>query len=151
MILRVSTDAPLLPRALMLTIAIIDQDADSRLLARAVLGGEFAVAEFESAERAARELPALRPDLVLLDVALPGADGLFMLEWLRSAPGLRHVPVVAFTAAAMHGSAARLVRAGFDATVRKPLADEAELLEPVRRLLSRGTPRRDARLEAPAV
>lgn len=123
----------------MRTIAIIDHDADSRLLAHAVLGGEYRVAEFESAEAAAKGLGLVRPDLILLEVQLPGADGLFLLEWLRGVPALRHVPVVAFTAAARNGATARFLRAGFDACVGKPLSDEADLLQPIRQLLTPST------------
>ena len=121
----------------MSTIAIIDDDADSRLLVRAVLGGEYELADYGSAEQAALELELLAPDLVLLDMALPGADGFALLEWLRRAPGLRHVPVIAFTAAAAHGGEARWVRAGFDACVPKPLIDETRLLAAIRHLLGR--------------
>ena len=117
------------------TIAVIDQDADSRLIARAVLGGEYAIAEFESAEQAAIGLAMVQPDLIVLDVALPGRDGLFVVEWLRTAPNLKHVPVVAFSAVARPDCEKHFVRAGFSACVGKPLSDERLLLEPVRRLI----------------
>lgn len=120
------------------TIAIIDDDADSRLLARAVLGAPFLVAEYESGEAAAAELPLLRPDLILLDLSLPGADGLSVLQWLRAQPALRAIPVIAFTGHAQFGREERLLAAGFDACVLKPLLSEAPLLEAVERLLAPG-------------
>ena len=116
------------------TIALIDDDADSRLLARAVLGGDFRIAEFETGEGALHGLAGVQPDLVLLDLNLPGMDGLFVLEWVRSAPSLAHVPVIAFTAYA-GGRLDLLHAAGFDECVSKPLLNESALLEPVRRLL----------------
>lgn len=121
----------------MRTIAIIDDDADSRLLVHAVLAGEYRLEDYVSAEQAVLELELVAPDLVLVDMALPGADGFAVLEWLRRAPGLRHVPVIAFTAAAVPGGEARWVRAGFDACVPKPLVDETRLLAAIRRLLGR--------------
>ena len=63
-----------------------------------------------------------RPDLVLMDVQLPGMDGIEALARLRAEPGVGEVPVVAVTAFAMKEDRARFVAAGFDAYIEKPLS-----------------------------
>ena len=79
---------------------VVDDEADVRLIARLVLGAaEFDVLEFDSGVTAMAELEAgRRPDVILLDVRMPGLDGWDLLRQLRSDPKLEHLPVVVFTA-----------------------------------------------------
>jgi two-component system cell cycle response regulator DivK len=63
-----------------------------------------------------------RPDLVLMDVQLPGIDGVAALGLLRRSPDLAATPVVAVTAFAMKDDRARFLAAGFDAYVEKPIS-----------------------------
>ena len=62
-----------------------------------------------------------RPDLVLLDIQLPDMDGVAALRALRTMPETADVPIVALTAFAMRPDRARLLEAGFDGYVSKPL------------------------------
>lgn len=61
------------------------------------------------------------PDIVLMDVLLPGADGVTLLGELRAAPRFRDVPVIAVTAQALAGDRARFIDAGFEAVLTKPI------------------------------
>jgi CheY-like chemotaxis protein len=63
-----------------------------------------------------------RPDLVLMDVQLPGIDGVQALGRLRADPATSGIPVVAVTAFAMKDDGARFVAAGFDGYVEKPIS-----------------------------
>jgi two-component system cell cycle response regulator DivK len=63
-----------------------------------------------------------RPDLVLMDVQLPGMDGAEALTRLRADPATSGIPVVAVTAFAMKDDGARFVAAGFDGYVEKPIS-----------------------------
>jgi CheY-like chemotaxis protein len=63
-----------------------------------------------------------RPDLVLMDVQLPGMDGVQALGRLRADPATSGIPVVAVTAFAMKDDRARFVAAGFDGYVEKPIS-----------------------------
>ena len=65
---------------------------------------------------------AHRPDLVLMDVQLPGMDGVQALERLRADPATNAIPVVAVTAFAMKDDGARFVAAGFDGYLEKPIS-----------------------------
>ncbi len=62
-----------------------------------------------------------RPDLILMDVQLPDDDGVGALERLRAMPGARMTTVVALTAFAMRGDRERLLAAGFDGYLSKPI------------------------------
>jgi CheY-like chemotaxis protein len=61
------------------------------------------------------------PDVVLMDVLLPGADGVTLLGELRATPRFRGVPVIAVTAQALAGDRTRFMNAGFDAVLTKPI------------------------------
>jgi two-component system cell cycle response regulator DivK len=72
------------------------------------------------------------PDLILMDVQLPGIDGIEALRRLRGLDRTRAVPVVALTAQAMAGDRARVLDAGFDGYISKPI-DIVDLVAVVRR------------------
>jgi two-component system cell cycle response regulator DivK len=65
------------------------------------------------------------PDLVLMDIQLPGIDGLEALRRLRENPRTADIPVVAVTAQAMKQDRERALRAGFDGYVEKPISVRA--------------------------
>lgn len=67
------------------------------------------------------------PDLVLMDIALPGIDGLAATRALKSGPATRAVPVVALTAQAMRADAEAAARAGCDGFIAKPISTRAFL------------------------
>jgi CheY-like chemotaxis protein len=83
-----------------LTVMVVDDESDVRLIARLVLGAaEFDVMEVDSGESAMAELEAGRtPDVILLDVRMPGLGGWAMLRRLRADARFTHLPVVVFTA-----------------------------------------------------
>jgi CheY-like chemotaxis protein len=65
-----------------------------------------------------------RPDLVLLDIRMPGLDGYEVAAAIKSEPALTHTRVVAVTASAMVGDRERIVAAGFDRYIQKPIDPE---------------------------
>lgn len=77
---------------------------------------------------------AERPDLVLLDVQLPGMDGLQATALLKGGAETRSIPVIALTALAMKGDAERIRSAGCDGYIAKPVAHR-EFLATVARFL----------------
>ena len=77
------------------------------------------------------------PDLVLMDLQLPGIDGMEALRQLRASPQTADIPVVAVTAQAMKQDRERALEAGFDGYVEKPISVRA-FPEQVRRFLSGG-------------
>ena len=120
----------------MKTVAVVEDNRDNRLLLRAFLGDLYAIAEYETGPAALEGLKTVVPDLVLLDVSLPGMDGLEVLARIRADERLKALPVVALTAHAMTGDRERFLAAGFDAYVAKPIVDEQVLLRAIAELLA---------------
>jgi two-component system, cell cycle response regulator DivK len=103
-------------------VLIIDDHRLNIELARAVLeAGGFEVSAAESAEEAWVRLSECRPDLVLMDIQLPGEDGLALTRRIKADPAWQHLVVVAFTAYAMRGDEARMREGGCDGYLAKPI------------------------------
>jgi CheY-like chemotaxis protein len=121
-------------------IAVVEDNPDNRLLVRVVLGDSYHVTEFENGFDAVAAIPDQQPDLVLLDISLPGMDGTEVVKKLRTELGLHHLPVIALTAHAMAGDCDKYLAFGFDPYVSKPIKDETILLGEIERCLTRRHP-----------
>jgi CheY-like chemotaxis protein len=119
------------------TIAIVEDNADNRLLLQALLGERYDLVEFDNGADALTGLSASLPDLVLLDISLPGMDGNEILARIREDARLCSLPVIALTAHAMSGDREKYLEAGFDDYITKPIVDEAVLIEAIERRLGR--------------
>ncbi|HJR25956.1 MAG TPA: response regulator [Acidimicrobiales bacterium] len=104
------------------TVVVVEDNVRSRRLVRDLLELHgFGIIEAESAEEALEAMQDARPDLVLMDIQLPGMDGVAALRVLREDPRTADVPAIAVTAYAMRGDEERLLEAGFDAYIAKPI------------------------------
>lgn len=106
----------------MAKILVVDDDATNLMLAVTAL--EKAGYEVLSAEGGAEGFEAAlahAPDLVLMDVQMPGMDGIAALRRLRTEPRTSKLRVVALTALAMKGDRERLLAKGFDGYIAKPI------------------------------
>ena len=119
----------------MTTLAVVEDNADNRLLLQAILDGQYDLVEYDNGVDALAGLSASLPDLVLLDISLPGMDGNEILARIRADEGLRQLPVIALTAHAMSGDREKYLAAGFNDYVTKPIVDEAILLGAIARWL----------------
>jgi two-component system cell cycle response regulator DivK len=117
------------------TLAVVEDNADNRLLLQAILGDQFDLVEYDNGTDALAGIAGSRPDLVLLDISLPGMDGNEILKRLRTDHGLRSLPVIALTAHAMAGDREKFLAAGFDDYITKPIVDERQLFDAIARLL----------------
>jgi CheY-like chemotaxis protein len=118
-------------------IAVVEDNADNRLLVGAILDGQYDLVEYVNGREAVEALRTEPADLVLLDISLPEMDGTEVLRRLRAVPALAKLPVVALTAHAMRGDRERYLELGFDEYVTKPILDEQILLDTIARLLAR--------------
>ena len=122
----------------MKTIAVVEDNADNRLLLHALLDGRYRIVEYENGTDALTGLRADRPDVVLLDISLPGMDGNEILAHIRADDALRRLPVIALTAHAMTGDREKYLAAGFDDYVTKPIVEEMILIDAIERGLGNG-------------
>jgi two-component system cell cycle response regulator DivK len=116
-------------------ILLVEDNASNRKLLGYHLRREgYALHEAETADEAIALALAEPFDLVVMDIQLPGTDGLTATRLLRESPRTHDVPVVAVTAHSMRGDEARILAAGCDAYLAKPIAYR-EFLAVVSRLL----------------
>ena len=118
-------------------IALVEDNIDNRLLVQAILEDQYEISEYENGTEVMDGLADDIPDLVLLDISLPGMDGTEVLQWVRSQERLSSLPVIALTAHAMSGDRERYLEMGFDEYVTKPIIDEEILMGAIERLLAR--------------
>jgi CheY-like chemotaxis protein len=103
-------------------VLLVEDVEDNRALARFVLAAMgLEVVEARCGAEALARAAERRPDLVLMDLSLPQMDGYEAAERLRTLPGLAAVPILAVTAHAMAGDREKVLAAGFDGYLTKPL------------------------------
>ena len=128
----------------MVEVLVIDDAADIRLLVRALLTrADCHVREAESAADALVAIASDRPDVVLLDVQMPDADGWSVLATIRSDPTSAELPVVMCTVRARPEEQARGWRLGCDGYVTKPFAIR-DLVDEVMSVVTRTPDERQA-------
>jgi CheY-like chemotaxis protein len=119
----------------MRTLLVADDNRLSRELVRDIFeSADCRVIEAGNGQEALDRLEAASPDLVLLDLEMPVKDGFAALVEIRKNPRFSAIPVVAVTAKAMLLDRDRILAAGFDACLTKPI-DVAKLRERVYELL----------------
>lgn len=121
-------------------ILVVEDNPANQLLTTSVLNRDgFETELADSAEDALACIKARRPDLILMDVQLPGMDGLTFAKLLRSVPEAAGVPVVALTSHAMRGDRERAIAAGCVGYLSKPI-DTRTLGVELRAVLQQGRP-----------
>jgi two-component system cell cycle response regulator DivK len=126
-------------------ILVVEDNDKNRKLVRDVLARQgYRLAEAETGEEGVRLARDLHPDLILMDIQLPGIDGVTALGQIRADPALRDTPVIAVTASAMSPDRRRIMEAGFDAYESKPISVRP-FLETVRQTLDRGRSHEEGR------
>ena len=127
----------------MALILVVEDNKINRELVSEVLGYEgHDVREAADAEEALDLIHRSPPDLILMDIALPGMDGLALTRQLKAADNTRHIPVVALTAFAMKGDKQKAIDAGCDGYLTKPINTRELPGEVIRYLLNHGDAQR---------
>ena len=104
-------------------VLIVEDDPTNLMLTRAVLERDgYRTEAARSAEDALEHLQHVRPDLILMDVGLPGRDGLTLTRQLKADPAMAAIPIVAVTAHAMREDQTRALAAGCDGYISKPIS-----------------------------
>ena len=106
----------------MKTVLIADDKATGRELVRTVLEKEgFTVIEASDGLEAVRAAEENQPDLIILDLHMPGLDGFGVIQQLRRDQRFAATPIMALTASAMQGDRERALSVGFTGYVTKPI------------------------------
>ncbi len=118
------------------SVLIVEDTVTNQELVRMVLETSgYAVTIARDGREMDAALALATPDCILMDVGLPGEDGLSLTRRLKAGPTTRHIPLLVLTAAAMRGDAERAAAAGADAYLSKPFAPN-HLIEVVAQLLA---------------
>lgn len=103
-------------------ILIVEDNEDNRELAVKVLRNKgFETVTAVDGEEAIEKAVSEKPDLILLDISLPKLDGYEVAKRLKNMEDFREIPIVAFTAHAMKGDREKVIVAGFEGYISKPI------------------------------
>jgi two-component system, cell cycle response regulator DivK len=141
---KTAADAPAPPKGHPPLVLVVDDFPDNRDMYMQYL--EFSgmrVAEAQNGHEALQQAFALLPDLIVMDLSLPGLDGWEATRRLKADPRTQAIPVIALTGHALAGHSKGAIEAGCDAFITKPCLPE-RLLEEIRKMLdSRPAPQKE--------
>jgi CheY-like chemotaxis protein len=104
------------------TVLCVEDNFQNRVLVNRILSSRgYTVVEAVDGPSGWEMIRTLKPPLVLLDIDLPGMDGIEIVGRVRKDEKLRHIPVIALTAEAMQGDRERFLAAGCDDYLSKPI------------------------------
>jgi two-component system cell cycle response regulator DivK len=118
-------------------LVVEDNPKNMRLIKMVLVNKGYSLLEATDGEEALAVAVEGRPDLIIMDIQLPKMNGLEVTRRLRQTPGFSQVPIIALTASAMEGDRDKIIEAGCDAYVSKPI-DTRQLPEVVAEMLRRG-------------
>ena len=119
-----------------LILIVEDNDKNLKLVRDVLQHRGYQTIEAVTGEDGVRLARERHPDLVLMDIQLPGIDGITALGQLRADPTTRAIPVIAVTASAMTHDRKKIMAAGFDGYQSKPIKVK-EFMDAVREMLDR--------------
>ncbi|MCK5545649.1 MAG: response regulator, partial [Desulfobulbaceae bacterium] len=118
------------------TILFIEDNPDNMITIKAVLQDRYKIVKATDGEQGLKTALTELPDLVLLDMALPKMDGFELVRKIRDNKAVAAIPVIALTALAMKGDRERIIKAGCDDYVSKPI-DEEDMLKKIEEWLEK--------------
>jgi two-component system cell cycle response regulator/two-component system cell cycle response regulator DivK len=98
-----------------------DNNMNARLLEHVLIRDGFELVIFSSAEEAIAAAVSEMPDIILMDIQLPGMDGLDAARQLKNESATSMIPIVAITAHAMNGDEDRILQSGCEGYISKPI------------------------------
>ncbi len=115
-------------------LVIEDNEKNRYLISFLLKGAGYEVIEAETGETGIETALRERPDMILMDIQLPGIDGYETTRRIRASPGEPGVPIIALTSYAMTGDRDRALAAGCTGYVEKPINPDT-ILDEIRRYL----------------
>ena len=103
-------------------LVIEDQEDNRRIVRDLLMATGYELLEATTGEEGLRLAETERPDLILMDIQLPGLDGYEVTRRLKETPSLKHIPIIAVTSYALSGDDRKAFAAGCDGYVTKPFS-----------------------------
>jgi two-component system cell cycle response regulator DivK len=117
-----------------LVLLVEDNPHNRKIFSGMLTHNGFVVREAETGEVALKSVAEERPDIILMDLSIPGIDGWECTRRLKADPGTAKIPIIALTAHAMRGDEERARAAGCDGYLSKPISPKL-VVEEVRKFL----------------
>ena len=108
-------------------LVVEDHEENRRILRDALTSAGYEIVEAVTGEEGVALAERERPDLILMDIQLPGLDGYEATRRIKGNPALRPIPIIAVTSYALSGDDVKAFQAGCDAYVAKPFSPRALL------------------------
>ncbi len=105
-------------------VLVIEDNPDNMVTVKALLSDNYTVLEAVDGQEGIAKAKQYKPNLILMDIALPGIDGIEAFKTIRNDPQLRSVLVIALTASAMTSDREAILAHGFDAYLAKPIEEK---------------------------
>jgi len=115
-------------------ILVVEDNMDNMLSVRVLLSKDYTVLEAFDGNQGVAMAKEAEPNLILMDIALPGIDGIEAFHEIKKIPKLQHVPIIALTASAMVHDQKTILSHGFDGFLSKPII-ETEFYKVIREVL----------------
>jgi len=109
------------------TILVVEDNPDNMATLKAVMGNSYNMLEASDGKEGLRAVLEERPELVLLDISLPVMDGYQVVQEIKKNKEIKDIPVIAMTAHAMKGDREKIIAAGCDDYISKPIDPETVL------------------------
>ena len=117
-----------------LILVVEDQEDNRRIMRDLLTSVDYEVIEAVTGEEGVAAAETHRPDLILMDIQLPGLDGYEATRQIKANPDLEHIPIIVVTSYALSGDDVKAFEAGCNAYVSKPFSPR-ELLAKIREFL----------------
>ncbi|MHB9004535.1 MAG: response regulator, partial [Coriobacteriia bacterium] len=115
-------------------VLVVEDNPDNLLTVKALLSDNFSVIEAADGKAGVELAKKHLPHLILMDIALPGMDGIQAFKAIRSEIPFQNIPVIALTASAMTSDRETILAYGFDGYIAKPI-DHLEFMHTIQRVL----------------
>jgi len=117
-----------------LILVVEDQEDNRRIMRDLLSSAGYEIIEAVTGEEGVAAAETHRPDLILMDIQLPGLDGYEATRQIKANPELEHIPIIVVTSYALSGDDVKAFEAGCNAYVSKPFSPR-ELLAKIREYL----------------
>jgi signal transduction histidine kinase/DNA-binding response OmpR family regulator len=115
-------------------VLVVEDNSDNMTTVKAILGENYSIFEAVDGLEGIKLAKTKKPDLILMDIALPGINGIEAFKTIRQIGELGHIPVIALTASAMTTERETILSHGFDGYIAKPI-DEKDFFDTINQVL----------------